>query len=342
MATMTRRRVLVAHTGGTIGMARSGDGWAPSPGHLSKLLAEIPELQAPEMPEVTVREVEGLLDSADMSPRHWLRIAREIGRWVDDYDGFVILHGTDTMAYTTSALAFMLEGLSKPVVVTGSQIPLQQTRTDARANLIGALHIAAEFAVPEVCLFFGQRLLRGCRAVKVNAVGFEAFDSPNFPPLGRAGVDIRIEERLVRPAPPEGTRLHVQGFGEPVVGALRLFPGIPAKVLRNILRPPLQGLVLEAFGVGNGPAGDREFIAALEEGARRDVVIVDCSQCLRGRVDLERYATGRKLRDAGVISGFDMTAEAALAKLFYLLSRGLSAKDVRRHMQEDLRGELTP
>jgi L-asparaginase len=332
-----RKRVFVAYTGGTIGMARSRDGYSPAPGSLQDQMAAMPELRHPSMPDVTVHEYDPLLDSSNMTPAQWVKIANDVASHYDDYDGFVVLHGTDTMAYTASALPFMLRGLGKPVIVTGSQIPLCEVRNDARENLITSLLIASTYAIPEVCLYFGGKLLRGCRSVKVSADGFAAFDSPNFPQLGAAGIDIDVNWNYVRSAD-VGERLVVEEFGSPVVSALRLFPGISPELVRNVLRPPLQGLVLEAYGVGNGPDQDGEFLAALEEATARGVVIVDCTQCLEGAVNLSEYATGSALARAGVISGYDMTAEAALTKLYHLFSRG---GDVKQGMQTDLRGEVT-
>ena len=334
-----KKRVYIVYTGGTIGMTGTADGYAPVSGFLERQMVGMRELMHPSMPEYTVHEYSPLLDSSNMTPAEWLLITSDIRDHYAEYDGFVVLHGTDTMAYTSSALAFMLDGLTKPVVVTGSQIPLCEVRSDARENLITSLMIAADCAIPEVCLFFGNKLLRGCRAVKVNADGFDAFDSPNYPPLGIAGIDIDIQERFVRP--PSSRSLQVAAMAHPVVGALRLFPGISGEVTRNTLRPPLQGLVLEAYGVGNGPENNRGFLEALTEATQRGVVIVDCTQCLRGTVDLTGYATGSALARTGVISGYDMTAEAALAKLHYLFAIGLAADEVSRQMQRDLRGELT-
>jgi L-asparaginase len=244
------------------------------------------------------------------------------------------------MAYTASALPFLLGGVRKPVIVTGSQIPLCEIRNDARENLITSLMLASSYAIPEVCLYFGGKLLRGCRATKVSADGFAAFDSPNFPPLGTVGIDIEVNWDLVRPA--RGAKsIAVPELDRPVVSALRLFPGLSHELLRNVLRPPLQGLVLEAYGVGNGPDQDHAFLGALTDATERGVVIVDCTQCLSGTVDLHEYAAGSALARAGVISGFDMTAEAALAKLYVLLGRGYSPERVEREMQRDLRGEMT-
>ncbi len=336
-----RKRVYIAYTGGTIGMKRTRAGYLPASGYLQEQMDEMPELRHPSMPLFHVHEYKPLLDSSNMTPKEWVAIARDIGGHYDDYDGFVVLHGTDTMAYTASALPFMLHGLGKPVIVSGSQIPLCEVRNDGRENLITSLLIAANYDIPEVCLYFGGRLLRGCRAVKVSADGFAAFASPNVAPLGTVGIDIDINWDLVRKLRGR-QKMRVEELASPVVSALRLFPGISPELVRNVLRPPLQGLVLEAYGVGNGPDHDTAFLAALSDATSRGVVIVDCTQCLEGTVDLAEYAAGSALARAGVISGFDMTAEAALAKLYYLFSRGYRVEKVKREMQRDLRGELTP
>lgn len=335
-----KKRVYIVYTGGTIGMRRTRRGYVPEPGYLQEQMSTMPELRHASMPSYTIHEYDPLLDSSNMTPAEWVKIARDVEANHDRYDGFIVLHGTDTMAYTASALPFLLAGLRKPVIITGSQIPLCEIRNDARENLITSLMLAANYAIPEVCLYFGGKLLRGCRSTKVSADGFAAFDSPNFPPLGTVGIEMEINWDLVRTA--RGTRrLTVRELKRPVVSALRLFPGISPELLRNVLRPPLQGLVLEAYGVGNGPDQDREFVAALHDATRRGVVIADCTQCLEGTVDLHEYAAGSALARAGVISGFDMTAEAALAKLYYLFGLGYGPARVKQEMQRDLRGELT-
>lgn len=337
---MNRKRVYVAYTGGTIGMLRSDAGYSPEAGYLRKQLDQMPELQHSSMPDVELHEYSPLLDSANMTPAQWVKIARDIAEHYDDFDGFVVLHGTDTMAYTASALPFMLKGLRKPVIVTGSQIPLCEVRNDARENLITSLLIASRYDIPEVTLYFGGKLLRGCRAVKVSADGFAAFDSPNEPPLGTVGIDIEINWPLVRQER-EAQHLAVEEYGTAVVSTLRLFPGISSELVRNVLRPPLQGLIIEAYGVGNGPDQDEAFLGVLREATERGVVIVACTQCTEGMVEMTEYATGSALLRAGVISGADMTVEAALTKLYYLLSCGMSVDEVRNAMQRNLRGELT-
>jgi len=336
-----KKRVYIVYTGGTIGMQPTAEGYAPAPGYLAAQLASMPELCDPIMPDYTIHEYDPLLDSSNMTPADWLKIAQDIAAHYDDYDGFIVLHGTDTMAYTASALPFMLQGLAKPVILTGSQLPLWEVRNDARENLITVMQIAATYAIPEVCLYFGDRLLRGCRAVKVNAVGFDAFDSPNYPPLGTVGIHIDVHWEHIQPPAPGP--LTVQPFGAAHVGTLRLFPGMDFDVVANVLRPPLQGLILETYGVGNGPVNNCAFMTALEAAIARGVVIVDCTQCLKGMVDLEGYATGSALARIGVVSGFDMTVEAALAKLFYLFSleAAVGSDFVKQQVQTNLRGELT-
>lgn len=334
------KRVYIAYTGGTIGMTNTGEGYAPAPGFLETRLRAMPELHNAEMPEFVLHEYTPLLDSSNMTPREWLTIARDIFENYDAFDGFVVLHGTDTMAYTASALPFLLQGLNKPVILTGSQIPLVELRNDARENLITALLLAANYPLPEVCLYFGDKLLRGCRTVKVNATGFDAFDSPNYPPLGRVGIEIQIDWNVVRPAPGQPLKMPPAKLSA-TVGALRLFPGISAELLHNVLQTPLQGLVLEAYGTGNAPDRDDALLDTFARATERGVVIVDCTQCLRGMVNLNAYATGAALLQAGVISGADMTPIAALTKLHFLIGSGYPPEQVRALMQQDMCGEVS-
>ncbi len=336
-----RRRVLVLHTGGTLGMRSSADGWVPAPGFLERQLAEHSVFRGEGMPEIAVRELEPLLDSAEMAPADWVRIGREIRDAYADFDGFVVVHGTDTMAYTASALAFLLGGLAKTVVLTGSQVPLCQPRTDALENLVTSLILAADYSIPEVGLYFGSRLLRGCRAVKVNCSGFDAFASPNLPALAESGTQIVVNHELVHRPASATAGLTLQERLDPHVGVLWLFPGITGAIVRNFLAPPLKGVVLQTFGVGNGPVNDPDFVAALSEAHQRGVVLVDCTQCLTGSVAIDAYATGAGMARAGAVSGGDMTTEAALTKLMVLFGRGCTPAEVRELVQRDLRGELS-
>lgn len=320
-------------------MRRGAAGYEPAPGHLASLLDEMPQLRSPELPATELFEFDPLLDSADMSPRDWAAIANVVESRFDQFDGFVVLHGTDTLAYTASALSFLLDGLSKPVVVTGSQLPLEVLRSDATENLLGALLMAAADDLHEVVVCFGGAVMRGNRVTKVSSTGFDAFEAPNEPVIARLGVGIETG-----PAPrlgPAPGPLRVARLEDVSVAALRLFPGIRSGLVENVLRPPLAGLVLETFGAGNAPSRDDALLTALADASARGVVIVNTTQCLRGGVDMTGYATGSALARAGVVSGQDMTQEAALTKLIWLLGQGKAPSEVRRLIQTDMRGELT-
>lgn len=335
---MARKKIYLAYTGGTIGMQPSPEGYVPKAGFLASALAAMPELSRPEMPEVTVGEYCPLFDSSNMTSANWQQIADDIRDHYSDFDGFVVLHGTDTMAFTASALAFMLEDLDKPVILTGSQIPLAELRSDGRENLLNSLFVAAHYPIPEVGLFFNNRLLRGCRATKVDAEGFEAFASPNFPPLLDAGIRIQLRAGVVSPG--DQRRLRVQPIEPQPIGVISLYPGIAPAVISNAVMQPVKALILRSYGVGNAPQ-DPEFLAALAEAASRGIVVINLTQCLRGSVNMAGYATGNSLRQVGVISGGDMTLEATLAKLHYLLSQGADASAIAGAFSQSLRGEIS-
>ena len=330
--------VLVVNAGGTIGMVGTPHGYAPVPGGLGPYLEWIVENSRGELAPITFLELDPPIDSANATPDSWRQIASILFQQRSDHAGFVVLHGTDTMAYTSSALSFLLPSFGKPVVVTGSQIPIARIRSDGRQNFIGALEVAADGGIPEVTLLFGETLLRGNRAMKVDASGLDAFDSPRFPPLADIGIGIVVNHQAVRAG--EGDpRLTAGELGN--VASVRLFPGFSASILANICQPPLQGLVIEAYGAGNGPSEDREFLAAIESASAAGVVVVIVTQCVRGSVQPGAYATGSALIRAGAVPGFDMTCEAALTKLAVLLGEGHDASTVAELMQQDLAGELT-
>ena len=336
---MQKKSIYVAYTGGTIGMQRSAQGYIPVSGHLQQQLAMMPEFHRPEMPDFTIHEYQPLMDSSDMTPADWQHIADDIAANYDKYDGFVILHGTDTMAFTASALSFMLENLGKPVIVTGSQIPLAELRSDGQINLLNSLYVAANYPINEVSLFFNNRLYRGNRSTKAHADGFDAFSSPNLPPLLEAGIHIR---RLnTPPAPQSKGPLIVHQVSPQPIGVVTIYPGISADVVSNFLLQPVKALILRSYGVGNAPQ-QGDFIRELREACDRGIIVINLTQCMSGRVNMGGYATGNALAQAGVTSGVDMTVEAALTKLHYLLSLNDDVTRIRAAMSRNLRGELTP
>ncbi|WP_394220461.1 asparaginase [Alteromonas gracilis] len=333
-----RKHIYIAYTGGTIGMKPSKQGYVPAAGFLADTLKKMPEFHRSEMPLFTLHEYDNLIDSSDMDPSDWQRIADDISDNYDKYDGFIILHGTDTMAYTASALSFMLEDLSKPVIVTGSQIPLAELRSDGQVNLLNALYVAANYPIAEVGLFFNNRLLRGNRSRKVDADGFSAFDSPNFPPLLEAGINIRVKAGSLAKAP--NNTIKVSNVKAQPIGMVSLYPGIAPEVIKNTLQQPVNALILLSYGVGNAPQNP-ELIAQLKYAKSRQIPVLNCTQCMRGRVNMGGYATGHGLREVGVLSGSDMTPEAALAKLHYLLSKDLPFEEISQLLTQNLRGELS-
>ncbi len=339
------KKVCIIYTGGTIGMVATDNGFAPAPGYFEGQLQNIRDLGSPHMPSWDFIEFDPLLDSSNMNYRQWNLIAETIEEKYDDYDGFVILHGTDTMAYSAAALSFMLEGLDKPVVFTGSQIPLCELRSDAMDNLVTSLIIAGQGRAREVCLYFGGQLLRGNRAIKASADGLIAFDSPNYPALAKAGIDIEyngqaLMEPADRNAAANGGNFHVVRVRDSRIGVIKIFPGINFGIFEPLFTEDLDAVVLETFGTGNIPDYDRCLIPLMEKAIRSGTIVCVCTQCSQGTVRLGAYETSSTLAKAGAVSGYNMTTEAAIGKLYYLFSLGLDKDQISRAMEEDLRGEL--
>ena len=332
------KKVLIIYTGGTIGMKNTREGYAPVSGYLLGELNKIEDLNRADMPQWDFIEFDTLLDSSNVSAKEWNGIAKTIVDNYSAYDGFVILHGTDTMAYTASALSFILQGLGKPVILTGSQIPLCEVRSDARDNLITSLIIASDGVVGEVCLYFGGKLLRGNRATKTSADKLVAFDSPNFPPLAEVGITVKYNN-IALPTH-QGTPRY-NPFVTVPIGVLKVFPGMQFGLFESIITEKLNGVVLETFGAGNIPNGGDDLLPIINKAFKAGAVVTVCSQCVAGSVTLGAYETSSALKKAGAVSGKDMTTESAVAKLYHLFSMGYTTDQIKALMEENLAGELT-
>jgi L-asparaginase len=335
-----RARVMIIYTGGTFGMVRDASG-VLRPFDFSAILEHLPTLRN-LMLQLTVISFEKPIDSSDVEPGHWQAMGDIIEKNYAEQDGFVVLHGTDTMAYTSSAIAFMLRNLSKPVVFTGAQLPISESRSDARENLITALEIASaskdgRARVPEVCVYFDSELIRGCRAKKVESMHFDAFQSENYPSLATAGVSIDYNDTAIQPVSGEG--LSVWRKFDRRVAVLKLFPGITEETVAGVVRTPnLKGLIIETFGSGNAPTAGW-FLGLLKEAVAGGLLVVNISQCPGGRVVQGKYETSRGLQEIGVIGGADMTVEAAVTKLMLLLGE-FGVEGARQRMGQSLAGEL--
>jgi len=338
----SRARILIIYTGGTFGMSYDRDG-VLVPFDFEYIITQLPTLKNLAL-DITAYSFVDPIDSSNINIDHWQLIGRIIYENYSDHEGFVVLHGTDTMAYTTSALSFMLEGLSKPVVFTGAQLPISEPRSDARENLITALEIASATQdgvaiVPEVCICFDYELLRGNRSKKVESMQFDAFDSGNYPPLAKAGVKIDYNFAAIRPVRKDA-KLSLHSRFETNIAILKLFPGIHHQVVHCILNvPELKAVVIETYGSGNAPTLDW-LIEELQVAIGRGIIVLNVSQCPGGRVLPGRYETSRRLQQIGVISGADMTTEAAIAKLMLLIGE-YGVDGARERIGLELAGELT-
>ncbi len=336
---MNQRKVLMIYTGGTIGMSNSDHGYVPEINSFVEQLNHIEELQSEKMPKWDIYVMAPVLDSSNISVDQWNEIATIVSDHYEKYDGFVILHGTDTMAYTASALSFMLENNNKPIVFTGSQIPLCEIRNDARDNLITALLIASDTRIHEVCLYFGGKLLRGNRAIKYSANDLIAFISPNYPSLAEVGIDIQLHESYLRK--PTKEPFHLQLLKDIPIGVLKVFPGIQFELFESIMTHELKGIVVETFGAGNIPGNGKKLLPLIQKAFSNGTIVTVTSQCVHGSVILGAYEASNGLKQAGAVSGYDMTTESSVAKLYYLFSKGYDSERIKEEMEKNLRGELT-
>lgn len=338
-------KVLLIYTGGTIGMGHNPDTGALEPLNFDHLLSNFPEFAL--LPtEVDTYQFTPPIDSSDMSLRRWAQLVRIIADNYEAYDGFVVLHGTDTMAYTASALSFMLENLTKPVILTGSQLPIGQLRTDGKENLLTSIELAAAFGedgrpmVPEVCIYFSGRLLRGNRSTKESADGFNAFNSFNYPHLCEAGVEFQFNPHYIL-KPDYSKPMIPHTAMDPNVVVFSLFPGIQENVVRHMFEAPeLRGIVMRSFGSGNAPQKPW-LMRLLKDATQRGVTVVNISQCVAGFVKMGRYDTGFQLQEAGVVSGGDSTVESAITKLMFLQAHYKDVRAIRSLMGRSICGEIT-
>ena len=344
--TKEKSSILLIYTGGTIGMKEDPTVQALVPFNFSQILEEVPELNKFAY-KIDTFTFDPLIDSSDVEPSLWISLAGLIEEKYDNYDGFVILHGTDTMAYSASALSFMIEGLTKPVIFTGSQLPIGMPRTDGKENLISSVEIAAakdengHAIVPEVCICFDNILMRGNRTTKINSDNFRAFRSENCPPLAEAGINIRYNRsEIIYPQDWEKRPVFHKEL-DTRVSILKLHPGITPQVVRSILcsNGP-RAVIIETYGAGNAPSKEW-FLNLVREAASMGKILLNITQCIAGSVNMDIYATGKCLKEAGVANGYDSTTESALAKLFHLMGISDSNEDVQNGLENNLRGEIS-
>jgi L-asparaginase len=340
----TKPRVLIIYTGGTIGMIRDEKSGVLTPFHLEKVFQSIPSIQQLGI-DIQAVELDRIIDSSNVTPAVWLQLAQIIDQHYEQFDGFVILHGSDTMAYSASALSFLLEGLAKPVIFTGSQLPIGLPRTDARENLITALSIAAMkktdglSLVPEVCIYFEDQLFRGNRTFKYNSENFDAFASRNYPILAEAGVRIKIFEERLLSSTDQAFKVHDQLSQK--VAVVKLFPGLNLRPYSKLyINLKIEVVIIESYGSGNGPT-DESFLSAIQEMMDSDILVLNITQCSEGRVDMGKYETSAALKKMGVLNGADLTAEAAITKAMFVLATESNKTKRRQLLENPLRGEMT-
>ena len=334
------KKIYVAYTGGTIGMQPSSSGYAPACNLTALLHKAIPKAVMNSLPQFHLFEYEQLVDSSNILPDNWRQMAIDIAKHYEMYDGFVILHGTDTMAYSCSMLSFMLSNLQKPVIFTGSQIPLCEPNSDGLTNFIGALSAASDQRLKEVCLYFNNRLFRGNRSCKQSSDDLDAFDSPNYPLLGHTEINIELNESLLwKPTGPENFQLACDT--ESHVLPLCLFPGISADWLKIALNQPYSAFILKTYGTGNGPDQDIKLLNVLSNTIEQGKIIVNQTQCRSGSVQQNHYAAGSAFAKAGLLSGYDSTPEALFCKLHHLFSTNLPPEQIRTLLHTNISGELT-
>lgn len=343
---MKNRSILLIYTGGTIGMKQDPDTLALVPFNFNQIIEEVPELKKFGC-RIDAHSFDPVIDSSDVVPQFWVELAELIQANYEKYDGFVVLHGTDTMSYSASALSFMLEDLEKPVVFTGSQLPIGMLRTDGKENLISSIEIAAaqdaqgRAIVPEVCIYFESYLYRGNRTTKYNAENFRAFRSANCPVLAEVGIHIKYNTSCIRYPQEWGKPLKVHSKLDTGVASLKIYPGLTQPVMDAVIDTPgIRGLIVETFGSGNAPTS-KWFVESVKRAVAKGLVVLNVTQCQAGSVDMDAYATGVALKNVGVVSGYDSTFEAALVKLFFLLGHYCDNEDVKANLLKNVRGEIS-